>query len=249
MTKNRPAVAAAAAPAKPTKTPTLKTPVDVLVLLVGPADAGTYQVHLKGCKQYAAAKNKSQYKGQEDWVLEGILNRSAVILEAWDDQITETRREDKDLTDDQKAEDVPWAWLLKNGYVGATDFHTCLTGLPQSSKAAAAKSESIKKSTRQELATRVVEQAATLLDEIFARDTTADEATDDTDELPYRDPFADQLVVAFGSEVAARQCTAQWMHGMPVDRDRWFLSGLPIPDRSDWKDYTPPATDTESQNA
>lgn len=238
MTKNRPAVVVATAPAKPTKTPTLKTPIDALVLLMGTAEAGTYQIHLKGCKQYAAAKKRSQYNGEPDWVLEGIVNRLQVVMEAWDDQVTESRKADDTLTQDQKAEDPTWAWLAKNGYVDATEFHTCLAGLPQSSKAAQTKSESIKKSTRQELATRVVEQAALLLDGIFARDTTAEEVDG---ELPYADPFADLLVDAFGSEDAARQCTAQWMHGMPVYRDRWAATNLPIPNRSDWKDYTPPA--------
>lgn len=232
MTKNRPAVVVATAPAKPTKTPTLKTPVSVLVLLMGTAEAGTYQVHLQGCKQYAAAKKRSQYNWQTDWVLEGILNRQAVILEAWDDQITESRKADDDLTDDQRNEDPTWAWLNKNGYVDATEFHTCLAGLPQSSKAAGtAKAESIKKSTRQELATRVVERAAGLLDEIFATDATDEDTA-----------FAVLLVEAFGSEENARQCTAQWMHGMPVYRDRWAATSLPIPNRSDWKDYTPPTT-------
>jgi len=221
-------IKAQAAPKPPAKAPTIKTPVNVYALLMngGPYD---WTVHSTTCKSYKAAKAKSAYAGLDDYEISDVLNQRDVIMDVWDDQIRESFT-DAD-GDDYAA--ASWGWLKKNGYVDSVSFHSvCLQGLPQTSKAAAASksSEAIKKATKNELATRVAEAAAKLLDDIF-----------DENDGP-ESKFLAALLAAFGSEDQARQCVAQWMHGMPVDRDRWYASGLPIPQRSDWADYTPPAT-------
>jgi len=230
----KPAIKPESGPRKPDKPATLKTPVDVLALLM---NGGQYDwvVHLKGCKSYKAQKAKSAYAGlEEDYEIPQVINQRDVIMDAWGDQIAESYAADDKVGDDYA--EASWAWLSKNGYVTSVSFHGCLEGLPQSSKAAAkaANAENVKKATKQELATRVALKAAELLDGVFAVDENeADASTDPA--------FATALLAAFGTEDAARQCVAQWMHGMPVDRDRWYRAGLPIPQRSDWSDYQPPA--------
>jgi hypothetical protein len=215
------------APTPPQKPTTLKTPVDVLVLLMGRGESD-FIIHTNGCKSYKAQKAKSQYAGMEDYGLEGVINQREVIMEVWDDQIRESYTAD----DGDDYATASWAWLTKNGYVHSVKFHTCLDGLPQAAKAGAkSTTESIKKATKQELATRVAEAAATMLTAVFDENLA-----EDSDEAT----FLAALLAAFGSEDQARQCVAQWLHGMPVDRDRWYNSGLPIPQRSDWADYVRP---------
>ena len=236
-----------AAPAKPAKATALKTPVNVYMLLMRGSD---FVAHAEGCKQYKALKARSEYASiKEDYVIEGVLNHREIIMEAWDDQLRESWDPEKDGDDYTSAS---WAWLVRNGYVGATKLHSCLEGLPQTSKAAGtskASSEAIKKATKTELATRVALAAAVLLDEIF---TVPDPATTPIDpntgalEGDTHAEFRAALLATFGSEESARQCVAQWMHGMPVDRIRWYQSGLPIPQRSDWADFQPPAEEDKA---
>lgn len=235
MATSKPAVKPANGPRKPEKAPTLKTPVDVLALLMG---TGNYDfvIHAVGCKAYKAQKAKSQYAGMEDYEVPQVVNQRDVIMEVWGDQIADSYKEDDKVGDDYA--DATWGWLTKNGFVTSVNFHTCLDGLPQSSKAAAKpNADAVKKATKQELATQVALAAAALLDRVFSANAASTEGDDDYEDAQ----FANALIAAFGSQEAARQCTAQWMHGMPVDRDRWYRAGLPIPQRSDWADYQPPA--------
>jgi hypothetical protein len=214
------------APTPPPKPATLKTPVDVTFLLMN--NTGDFKVHVVGCSVYKRDKARSAYKGLDDYQIDQVVNRREVIMELWDDQIRESYTAD----DGDDYASASWAWLAKNGYVQSVDFHSCLDGLPQAAKAGAkAASESIKKATKQELATRVAEAAATMLTAVFDENLA-----EDSDEAT----FLAALLAAFGSEDQARQCVAQWLHGMPVDRDRWYNSGLPIPQRSDWADYVRP---------
>lgn len=229
----KPPVKPATPPAKPVKATTLKTPVTVKALLMG---SGNYDwvIHNEPCKTYPANKKRSAYAGMDDYVIEDVLNQRDVIMEVWGDQIAETFTADDKTGDDYAT--ATWGWLSKNGYVHSVSFHTCLDGLPQiSSKTAAKSSEATKKATKTELATRVALAAAAMLDQVFA--ASAGQAASDSPEAA----FLADLLVAFGDEASARQCVAQWMHGMPVDRDRWYNAGLPIPQRSDWADYQPPA--------
>lgn len=215
----KPQVKPTAAPKPPAKATPLKTPVDVFALLMGDAKTD-FVVHLQTCKSYKAQKAKSNYAGLPDYAIPGIVNQYQVITEVWDDQITETRAADEDLTDEAKAEDPTWGWLAKNGYVHSVSFHSCLNGLPQSSKAAGTKAETVKKATKTELATRIAEAAASVLNAIFDPDAGDPE-------------FLKNVLATFETEEAARQCVAQWLHGMPTDRSR-FTKVLPVPDRSDW---------------
>lgn len=244
ITKTKPEIKPQAAPAKPEKPKALKTPVDVFYLLTS-SGSFTWIIHKTDCKRYNADKQRSQYKGLDDYGLEGVLNQRDVIMEVWDDQIVETFNAEEHGEDEDYA-GVSWAWLTRNGYTGSVQFHTCLDGLAQSASKTKASSETIKKATKNELATRVIEAAAALLDELFS-ETLTEEDDEPGDEVRALIEFRENLLTAFGTEEAARQCVAQWLHGMPADRDRWFASGMPIPNRSDWADYQPPAeseTDT-----
>lgn len=80
-----------------------------------------------------------------------------------------------------------------------------------------------KSSARREIATRVALAAAALVDNM---------ATDSSD-AAWLTAFAETTDID-KAKAEAKACIAQWMHGMPVDRDR-FLTVLPRPDRSDWR--------------
>lgn len=238
MNTVKPPVTPTAPPAKPAKPTVLKTPVTVTPLLMGTGNH-EFSIHLKGCKAFKAQKAKSNYAGIEpDYEVEGVLNQRDVIMEVWSDQIVETWQQEEHGEDEDYAT-VSWAWLTRNGYVHSVMFHSCLDGLPQSSKAAAkTATETIKKSTKQDLATRVAEAAAQMLDEIFSERLIAEE-DEPGDEVKDLIAFRDNCIAVFGSADATRQCVAQWMHGMPVLRDRWVAAGLPVPNRSDWADFAP----------
>lgn len=226
--KEKPAVASTAAAARPAvvaKPEPLKTPVDVYALLKGTDEAAEWEVHKVGCRQYGAAKKRSRYAGSdEDYLLEQVINQSEIIREVWDESIQAEFEEDEKNNGKDYAT-APWSWLNAHGYVNSVKFHTCLDGLPAQAKTAAKGANSIK-AAKLELATLVAEAAGAMLNELL---------TPEDGDSAYA--AAKTIEAGFKDAAAVRQCVAQWLHGLPCDRDRWVASGMAIPDRSDWAGY------------
>lgn len=224
--QEKPTVAPRSRPAPKAKPEPLKTPVDVNYLLMSSGE--DFQIHKVGCKHYKAAKARSQYAGIDDITLEGVINQREVIMEVWDDIIRDYFLEQNPVADGEEEPDyatVSWGWLDKNGFVDSVKFHTCLDGLPQQAKTAA-KGASTKKSAKLELATLVAEAAGQMLADLLGA-SLADP------EEPYA-ASASLVKSGFRDDDEIRQCVAQWLHGLPCDRERWVASGMAIPDRSDW---------------
>lgn len=228
--QEKPTVTPSSRPSAPAKPEPLKTPVDVFALLMqGEPD---WLIHLTTCKAYKRDKARSQYKGISDYKLEGVVNQSEIIRDVWDDQIREQWEEEHTSADGTQDETdygtAPWAWLSRNGYVHTVKFHTCLDGLPQQAKGAA-KTANTKKAAKTELATLVAEATAQMLADLL-----------DANLADPEDPYAAAAAIVtsgFKDDDEIRQCVAQWLHGLPCDRDRWVASGMAIPDRSDWAGY------------
>lgn len=225
-TDARPQIKPAGKPAAPAKPEPLKTPVNVAVLLMS-GGQHDFIIHRQGCPVYKTQKPKSQYAGiKEDYIIEEVMNQREVIGEVWDDQIRETWAEDPKLKDKDYAT-ASWAWLAKMGYVHSVSFHKCLDGLPQQAKTAP-KAASTKKQAKNELATLVAEAAGQMVADLLDANLADD------------GPLAQRAALVtsgFASDDDIRQCVAQWLHGMPVYRER-FLAVLPRPDRSDWREET-----------
>lgn len=226
--QEKPTVAPTSRPKPAEKPEPLKTPVDVLVLLMNKGSAD-FVIHMDGCKSYKSQKARSAYAGLQDYRLTDVVNQLEVIRDVWDDQIREQWEEDpKNAETDYGT--APWSWLNKNGYVTSVDFHSCLDGLPQQAKAAA-KAGNTKKAAKQELATLVAEFTAMMLAELLAENTESGKDTI----IP--EPAIDLVKSGFKDDDEIRQCVAQWLHGLPCDRDRWVAAGMAIPDRSDWAGF------------
>lgn len=222
--QERPTVTPSKRPAPPAKPEPLKTPVDVLVLLMG-SQSSDFVIHLNGCKSYKAQKAKSQYAGLDDYQLTDVVNQLEVIRDVWDDQIREEFEEDP-KNEGKDYATASWGWLNSHGYVHSVKFHTCLDGLPQQAKTVA-KGNSNKKAAKIELATLVAEAAGAMLAELLA--------TPDPGEP--EEATAKFVRSGFKDDAEVKQCVAQWLHGLPCDRERWVASGMAIPDRSDWAGF------------
>jgi hypothetical protein len=111
-------------------------------------------------------------------------------------------------------------WSPKS--VPAHDVETDTLTFISGSKAAADDGMT-KAAAKRELATRLALAAAAMVDSM---------ATDGSD-LQWLLAFA-ETTDPHKAKAAAKECIAQWLHGMPVDRER-FLTVLPRPDRSDWR--------------
>lgn len=225
--QERPTVTPSKRPAPPAKPEPLKTPVDVLVLLMG-NQSSDFVIHLNGCKSYKTQKAKSQYAGLDDYQLTDVVNQLEVIRDVWDDQIREEFEEDP-KNEGKDYATASWGWLNSHGYVHSVKFHTCLDGLPQQAKTVA-KGASTKKSAKLELATLVAEAAGAMLADLLDQEDPEDP------ENPYA-AAASLVKSGFANDDEIRQCVAQWLHGLPCDRDRWVASGMAIPDRSDWAGF------------
>jgi hypothetical protein len=229
--QEKPTVAPKSRPPAPAKPEPLKTPVDAYVLLM---PKGTdFRIHKTDCKSYKAQKAQSSYKGLQDYKLEGIVNQLEVIRDVWDDQIREQWEEEHADPEDPEKEipdygTAPWSWLNANGYVHSVEFHTCLNGLPQQAKGAA-KTANTRKLAKTELATLVAEAAGQMLEDLLGANLA------DPDD-PYA-RAAEMITSGFKGDDEIRQCVAQWLHGLPCDRDRWVAAGMAIPDRSDWAGF------------
>jgi hypothetical protein len=225
--QEKPTVTPSSRPAPKAKPEPLKTPVDVLVLLM-PKGGSDFVIHEKSCRSYKGQKAKSSYAGLQDYALTQVVNQLEIIRDVWDDQIREEFEEDPKNEGKDYAE-ASWGWLNQHGYVDSVGFHTCLDGLPQQAKNAI-KTANTKKAAKQELASLVAEATARMLAELL------DEATATDPDSPYASS-APVVTGGFKDDEEIRQCVAQWLHGLPCDRERWVASGMAIPDRSDWAGF------------
>jgi hypothetical protein len=122
-----------------------------------------------------------------------------------------------ELWDDIINENVPEQYAIRYdavvSYYNETDFHSCLADLPDGDPGrpepeTPAKAQSAKRAAKRELASLVVEAAARVMTLTPPAGMTEDDVA---------------------------KAIAHWLHHLPADRERWVATGLPKPDRSDWR--------------
>lgn len=118
--------------------------------------------------------------------------------------------------------------VLPDGAAEATKFHArCVNRLDGFAPSKAAKTGSAKRDSKRELATLVIEAIAKVVANLPA------------DSPVFEGLSADEI----------GKIVPNWVHHLPADRERWVASGLPTPDRSDWRtDEASPAESAEPDN-
>ena len=190
---------------------------DLRCLLVN----GDFHVHTPTCPQLKRESDKAKEKP----FMVVALDRRDALTQLWSDQIAETDTEDKP-DDPSHATDE---FLSTHGFDTATDFHSrCLGKTPgfENPKTKKAGSQG-KRDARRMLATLMIEAMAAELATIL--DTNMATGEQDAD--------ADRAFILRGMTSAEiLTTTSHWVHHLPADKTRWLASGMPAPDRSDWRE-------------
>jgi hypothetical protein len=196
---------------------------------------GDFQVHSATCPQPARdiKAGKSDYQKPATLV---ATDAHDAVIQLWDDQL----REQDDLTEAQR-EDlslVPDSFLNEHHYYNATHFHSrCLGKVPgfEQGKSNKAKGQG-NRDARRLLAARMIEAMARELTTL--KDTNLTDTTKETQEQ--------RFILSNLTNEQIDKIASAWCHHYPADRQRWVDSGMPIPDRSDWREVTTASNTAET---
>jgi hypothetical protein len=201
------------------------------LLMNGTSD---FMIHTPSCPQLKRDLGKSAYDRPQILV---ARDRYDAIAQLWDDQVSETEDRPEDIYAPSPERD---AFLDTHGFTAATEFHRCVAKVPGFAKTQkSAASGTVKRDAKRVLATLMVEAMASRIQEIL--DTNIADTDPETAD-------ARAILAGIGNEEIWRT-VSHWIHHFPADRARWTASGMPAPDRSDWRGEAHETQEQEEENA